>query len=208
MSKPKQPLRIYRNLLSGHSHRVELLCSILGLPVELVDVDMSKGEHKAPQFLEKNPLGQVPVVEDGDVRLRDSGAILVYLASLYDESGQWYPRDAIVAARIQQWLSVAAGQLAAGPHVARLVSVFKLPLDREKAKGIADQLFALLDKHLASSKFLAGESPTIADLAIYTYTAHAPEGGVSLEPWSNVKAWLARVEAIRGFVPMQSSKAA
>jgi glutathione S-transferase len=185
-----------------------LLCSILGLPVELVDVDMSKGEHKAPQFLEKNPLGQVPVVEDGDVRLRDSGAILVYLASLYDESGQWYPRDAIVAARIQQWLSVAAGQLAAGPHVARLVSVFKLPLDREKAKGIADQLFALLDKHLASSKFLAGESPTIADLAIYTYTAHAPEGGVSLEPWSNVKAWLARVEAIRGFVPMQSSKAA
>jgi glutathione S-transferase len=208
MSKPKQPLRIYRNLLSGHSHRVELLCSILGLPVELVDVDMSKGEHTAPQFLEKNPLGQVPVVEDGDVRLRDSGAILVYLASLYDESGQWYPRDAIVAARIQQWLSVAAGQLAAGPHVARLVSVFKLPLDREKAKGIADQLFALLDKHLASSKFLAGESPTIADLAIYTYTAHAPEGGVSLEPWSNVKAWLARVEAIRGFVPMQSSKAA
>jgi glutathione S-transferase len=208
MSKPKQPLRIYRNLLSGHSHRVELLCSILGLPVELVDVDMSKGEHKAPQFLEKNPLGQVPVVEDGDVRLRDSGAILVYLASFYDESGQWYPRDAIVAARIQQWLSVAAGQLAAGPHVARLVSVFKLPLDREKAKGIADQLFALLDKHLASSKFLAGESPTIADLAIYTYTAHAPEGGVSLEPWSNVKAWLARVEAIRGFVPMQSSKAA
>ena len=208
MSKPNQPLRIYRNLLSGHSHRVELLCSILGLPVELVDVDMSKGEHKAPRFLEKNPLGQVPVVEDGDVRLRDSGAILVYLASLYDESGQWYPRDAIVAARIQQWLSVAAGQLAAGPHVARLVSVFKLPLDREKAKGIADQLFALLDEHLASSKFLAGELPTIADLAIYTYTAHAPEGGVSLEPWSNVKAWLARIEAIRGFVPMQSSKAA
>ena len=110
------PIVLYRNLLSGHAHRVELFCSLLQLPVRLVDVDLRGGEHKKPEFLRKNPFGQVPVIEDGDVTLADSNAILVYLAGRYDKTGSWYPRDPLAAARVQQWLSVAAGQLAAGPR--------------------------------------------------------------------------------------------
>lgn len=203
MTLSASPIRLYRHPLSGHAHRVELLLSLLRLPFERVDVDLKGGAHKTPEFLSKNAFGQVPVIEDGDVTLADSNAILVYLAARYDASGRWLPRDPVAAAHVQRWLSVAAGQLAAGPAAARAASVFGRKLDVEQAKGIAAQLFAVIDQHLANQRFLAGDEPTLADVAIYTYTAHAPEGGVSLDPYGNLRAWLARVEALPGFVPMK-----
>ena len=198
---------LYRFALSGHAHRVELLASLLGLRVRLVDVNLVAGEQKTPEFLRKNPFGQVPVIEDGEVTLADSNAILVYLAGRYDKSGAWYPREPLDAARVQRWLSVAAGLLAAGPATARLVKVFGLPLDHARAVAVAGQLFAVLDEELAKQPFLVGSTPTIADVAIYSYTAHAPEGGVSLEPYARIRAWLARVESLPGFVPMPRSPA-
>jgi glutathione S-transferase len=203
MTSPARTIRLYRHPLSGHSHRVELFLSLLRLPFELVDVDMAKGAHKAPDFLVKNPLGQVPVIEDGDVTLADSNAILVYLAARYDASGHWYPCEPVAAARVQQWLSISAGQLADGPAAARLVAVFGAKLDHDRAKAIAAQLYAVVNAHLETRHFLAGDEPTIADVAMYSCTAHAPEGGVSLEPYRNVCAWLARIEALPGFVPMK-----
>jgi len=199
---------LYRFPVSGHAHRVELFCSLLKLPVKLVDVNLVAGEQKKPEFLSKNPFGQVPVIEDGGATIADSNAILVYLASRYDKSGTWYPRDPVAAARVQQWLSVAAGQLAAGPSTARAIKLFGLPLDHTRAVTVAKQLFGVLDQALANAKFLTGATPTIADIAIYSYTAHAPEGGVSLEPYANIRAWLARIEALPGFVPMKQSPAA
>jgi glutathione S-transferase len=194
---------LHRFPFSGHAHRVELFLSLLKLPARLVDVDLRAGAQKHPDFLRKNPFGQVPVLEDGDVTIADSNAILVYLAGRYDKSGTWYPRDALAAARIQQWLSVAAGQLAAGPSTARAIKLFGFPLDHARATTIAGQLFAVLDQALANQTFLTGRTPTIADVAMYTYTAHAPEGDLSLEPYGNIRAWLARVEALPGFVPMR-----
>jgi glutathione S-transferase len=197
---------LYRFPVSGHAHRIELFCSLLQLPVRLVDVNLRAGEQKKPDFMRKNPFGQVPVIEDGDVTVYDSNAILVYLALRYDKSGTWYPREPIAAARVQQWLSVAAGPLAAGPSTARAVKLFGRPYDYANAVTISNQLFGVLDAALAKQKFLAGANPTIADIAIYTYTAHAPEGGVSLEPYANIRAWLARVEALPRFVPMLRSQ--
>ncbi|WP_437951417.1 glutathione S-transferase [Sorangium sp. So ce296] len=202
MTTPATPIRLYRHPLSGHAHRVELFLSLLRLPFELVDVDLKSGAHKAPEFLRKNPFGQVPVIEDGDVTLADSNAILVYLASRYDPAGRWLPRDPVAAARVQQWLSVAAGQLVAGPAAARLARVFGAKVDVDRAKAIAAQLLTVVDQHLSARRFLAGDAPTLADIAMYTYTAHAPEGGVSLEPYGHVRAWLARVEELPGFAPM------
>ena len=198
-----KPIILYRNPVSGHAHRVELFLSLLKVPFQLVDVNLRAGEQKQPDFLRKNPFGQVPVIEDGDVTLADSNAILVYLAERYDKSGSWYPRDALAAARVQQWLSVAAGQLAAGPATARGIKLFGFPLDHARAVTVAGQLLPVLDQALAQRAFLAGAAPTIADVAIYSYTALAPEGEVSLEPYGNIRAWLARVEALPGFVPMQ-----
>ncbi|WP_437753820.1 glutathione S-transferase family protein [Sorangium sp. So ce1389] len=203
MTTPASPIRLYRHPLSGHSHRVELFLSLLRLPFELIDIDLKNGAQRTPEFLSKNAFGQVPVIEDGDLTLADSNAILVYLATRYDPSGRWLPRDPVAAAHVQRWLSVAAGRLFAGPGTARLANVFGIKLDHERARTIAVELFTVLDQHLAAQRFLAGDAPTIADIAMYTYTAHAPEGGVSLAPHAHVRAWLARVEDLPGFVPMK-----
>lgn len=200
-----RPIRLYRHPLSGHAHRVELLLRMLGLPFQTVDVDLLAGAHKKPDFLALNPFGQVPVLQDGDLTLFDSNAILVYLAKRYDTSGRWLPDDAVTAARVQQWLSVAAGQLVNGPAAARLVTLFKAPLDHDRALATAGQLFGVIDRHLATRDYLAADRATIADLAVYAYTAHAPEGGVSLEAFPHLKRWLQRVEALPGFAAMQAS---
>ena len=195
-------LRLHRFALSGHSHRAELMLALLGLPVELVNVDLAKGEHKQPAFLSKNSLGQVPVLEDGTLTISDSNAILVYLAERYDQADRYYPRAAEGRAQVQRWLSVAAGQLAAGPAAARLVRVFNAPLDHALAKRKAHELFSLLEKELSARPFLVGETVTLADVALYTYTAHAPEGDVSLDSYPAIGGWLSRIEALPGFVPM------
>ncbi|HEV2611523.1 MAG TPA: glutathione S-transferase [Noviherbaspirillum sp.] len=204
ITKPAAPLRLHRHALSGHAHRIQLFLSLLDLPFEMIDVDLMKGAHKQPNFLSMKPFGQVPVLEDGDTIVYDSNAILVYLATRYDD-GNWLPRDPVGAAKVQQWLSLAAGQIASGPATARLVTLFRAPLDHERAKTIAHNLLTVLDAELAGRRFAIGERPTIADVAAYSYIAHAPEGGVSLEPYANVRAWLGRVAELPGFVPMQSS---
>lgn len=206
-TRDQQPIRLYRHVLSGHAHRVELMLSLLDLPCEKIGVDLVRGAHKAPDFVAKNnPFGQVPVIEDGDFKIADSNAILVYLATRYDPAGRWLPRDAEGAARVQQWLSVAAGQLAYGPSLARFIKLFGARYDLARAQEISRQLLAVLDRELATRPYLAGDTATIADVALYAYTALAPEGGVPLEPWPHVRAWLARVEALPGFVAMKSSQ--
>lgn len=201
------PLRLHRFALSGHSHRAELMLSLLGLRAELINVDLRKGEHKQPAFLTKNSFGQVPVLEDGTLAVSDSNAILVYLGERYDAEARYWPADAMRRASVQRWLSVAAGQLAAGPAAARLVRVFNAPLDHALAVRKAHDLFALLEKELSRSRFLIGETATLADVAMYTYTAHAPEGDVSLETYPAIRNWLTHVEALPGFVPMQRTPA-
>lgn len=196
---------LYRHPLSGHAHRAEVFMSLLGLPYELVDVDLAKGAHKQSDFLVKNPFGQVPVIEDRGLTVSDSNAILVYLASRYDDNHTWLPQAPEVAADVQRFLSLAAGSIANGPAAARLVNVFGAKLDHDKAIATAHQTLEILDSHLAQRDWLVGDSPTIADVANYTYIAHAPEGDVSLESYTHIRAWLGRFEALEGFVPMKKT---
>lgn len=202
---PAAPIRLYRHVLSGHCHRVELMLSLLGLPCEAVDVEFGPAGTRSPEFLARNAFGQVPVIEDGDLTLADSNAILVYLCRRYDAAGSWLPADPVIAARIQRWLSVAARQLAEGPATARIANLFGRAIDRDKVHGIAHALFAIVEAELADKPFLTGDAPTIADIAHYSYTAHAPEGDVSLEPYPALRAWLGRIEALPGFVAMPRS---
>ena len=205
-SKPARPVRVYSFPLSGHAHRVRLFLSLLGLPFETIDVDLAAGAQREPAFLALNPLGQVPVIDDDGTVLADSNAILVYLAKRYGDA-HWLPDDAAGAATVQRWLSYAAGPIASGPAAARLVTVFNASLDHDAAKRTAAKILAVIDGELAGKPFAAGAQPTIADIAAYTYVAHAPEGGVSLEPYPHVRAWLARIEALPGFVAMPTTRA-
>ncbi|MCX4175261.1 MULTISPECIES: glutathione S-transferase family protein [Paraburkholderia] len=205
-ARPAQPIRLHTTLLSGHGHRVKLFLTLLDLPFEVIELNMAAGDNRRPEYLKLNPFGQVPTIEDGETVLFDSNAILVYLAKRYGDPS-WLPEDALGAAAVQRWLSLAAGQIAYGPCAARLVTVFGAPLNLDTAQKIAHKLFDVLDAELAGKNFAAGDHVSIGDIAAHTYIAHAPEGGVSLEPYPNIRAWLRRVEALPRFIAMPATKA-
>jgi glutathione S-transferase len=204
VSSPASPkdttMRLHYHPLSGHAHRAQLFLSLIGADVELVEVDLASGAHKSPAFLKLNPFGQVPVLEDGDVVISDSNGIMVYLAKKYGKT-DWLPEDLIQAAQVQRWLSVAAGQLAYGSAAARLITVFGAKFNPDEVISRGDALLKLLEDLLAKQDWLVAGRPTIADVALYSYTARAPEGNVDLAPYPAVRQWLARVEALPGFTP-------
>ncbi|MCF6431514.1 glutathione S-transferase [Leisingera sp. MMG026] len=197
-------IRIHSFPLSGHAHRVELFANLAGIAHEVINVDLAGGEHKQPAFLALNPAGQVPVIEDGSTVITDSNAILVYLARKYAPS--WLPSDPVLEAEVQKFLTLAAGEIAFGPAAARLITVFNAALDAEFCATVAARVLGKIDAHMEGRSFLAGDAPTIADVAVYSYVAHAPEGGISLEPYPNVRAHLARIEGLKGFKPMPATK--
>ncbi|WP_244191724.1 glutathione S-transferase family protein [Komagataeibacter swingsii] len=190
-------ITLYGTPLSGHAHRVRLLLSMLGLDYHFEVVDAS-----SPELRHINPLGQVPVLRDGDLVLADSNAILVYVAKAYGAGTQWLPDDPVGAAHVQRWLSIAAGELRQGPAAARMVALFHKAGEPADARARAAKLLGFMDAFLRGRSYLAADCPTLADLACYGYTAHAPEGGISLDPYPAVRAWLERIEALPGFVPL------
>jgi len=199
-------MKIYDFEFSGHAHRARLMASLLNLPAEIVRIDLRAGEHKRPEYLAKNSFGQVPTLEDRELTLTDSNAILVYLAAKYDAGRTWYPVDAALLAEVQVWLAKASKDLVEGPGAARLVTVFGASRDHEEAINKAHHLLDIMDGHLAKRKYFVGDQPTVADVAMYSYTAHAPEGGVDLKGYPHVTRWLATIEALPGFVPMQATE--
>jgi glutathione S-transferase len=196
-------MKLYNFPLSGHAHRARAMLKLLGLDFETKNMDLMNGEHKEPAFLAINPLGQVPVLADGDVVLRDSTAILTYLALKYDKSRTWLPADPAVAAEVQAWLSVSVHEVFNGPCVARITKLFGFDGDLDKAIEKSHAVFKhLFEPHLAKQDWLVGHTPTIADIANYSYIARVSEGDVSLDNYPNIRAWIERIEGIQGFEPM------
>ncbi len=193
-------MKLYDVELSGNCYKVRLFAALAGIPLEIRPVDLAAGEHKGESFLALNPWAQVPLLVDGDVTLRDSHAILVYLAS---RSGAmaWWPSDAASQGRIVQWLSTSAGEIQSGPASARLVQKFGYELDKPQALKRSASILRLIDEHLARNDWLELNRPTLADCAVFPYVAWAPEGGVSLEPYPAIQAWIARIKALSGFLP-------
>jgi glutathione S-transferase len=197
-------ITLYGTELSGHTHRVDLLLRMLGLEFNFIaaPADVRAGA----EFRKLNPLGQIPVLTDGDLIFADSNAILVYLAKRYAPGSAWLPEEPVAAAQVQRWLSIAAGEVMYGPAVARMVTQWNFAGDLARAKIIADKLLRFMDEHLRSRKFLATDAqPSIADLACYSYVAHAPEGGIPLDDYAAVRAWLRRIEALPKFKPIPPS---
>ncbi|MET3498097.1 glutathione S-transferase family protein [Variovorax boronicumulans] len=202
-TRPAHPIKLYGSAISGHVHRVRLFLSMLGLPFEIIELDLKKRASRTPEFLARNPFGQVPVIEDGETTLADSNAILVYLNARYSpDPARWMPADPVGAARVQRWFSVAAGPLANGPAAARIMALFAPSADPTETVTRSHALLTVMEMHLTQQRFLAGPAATLADIANYAYVAHAPEGSVSLDAYPHVREWLARIEALPGFVPM------
>lgn len=186
---------------SGNCYKVRLFASLAGIALDLQPVDFLAGAHKQAPVIDLNPWGQLPVLVDGDVTLRDSQAILIYLARRYGGEA-WWPSDAARQAEVAQWLSTAANEIQHGPCAARLIRKFGLPLDEAAARKTSAHILGLIEAHLVHHDWLAASRPTIADCAIFPYVALAPEGGIDLTPYPFIRAWLTRVRSLPHFLPV------
>jgi glutathione S-transferase len=193
--------RLYDLELSGNCYKVRLMCALLGVPLEIVPVDFMAGAHKKSPLVELNPFGEIPVFADGEVVLRDSQAILVYIARKWGGE-TWLPSDAASLATVAQWLMVAENEIARGPNDARLHDKFGFARDIGAARANSARILGIFEQRLKGSDWLALNRPTVADIACMPYVALSHEGGISLEPYPSVKAWVARVKALPGFIGM------
>ncbi len=187
--------------LSGNCHKIRMMLSLLRLEYKSHAVNGAEREQKSDAYLSMNPFGQVPVLKDGDVIIRDSQAILIYLARAYG-ADHWFPADPTQAAQVAAWLSTAANEVARGPNVLRLHHKFGRAINLDEATSITNTLLAVLNQRLEHHDWLATDTITIADIAIYPYIALANEGNVDLTPFLYVENWLGRIEMLNWFVAM------
>ena len=202
-------LKLYGHPMSGNSYKVKLFISFLGLDYEWITVDLIKGEHKQPEFLALNPFGQVPVLVDGDLVLSDAQGSLVYLARQYDQNGPWLPTDPIALAKVIRWLSITTGEIRQGPESARLYHLFGAKsVNIEQATQKPTFILGQMNHHLSDHEWLAGKTPTIADVAVFPYVALSPDGKIDLSPYSNVLNWTEHIKQLPGFVGMRGIETA
>ncbi len=190
---------------SGHAHRVRLFLHMLGVDYETVEIDMSKGEHKADDYMKLSPLGQVPTLVDDDVVITDSTAALVYLAKTHGAT-EWLPEDPAGAASVQRWLSAASGELYRGPVQARAGRLFGRDIEYDRAFAESERLFKWMQSELDDRTWLAADHVTIADIAMYSYIAVANEGDLDLHGYPAIQRWLADVEGMDDFLSVVRSQ--
>lgn len=200
-------MKLYQIQASANCYRVRLMLSLLGIRAEWIEVDHKGGELESTAFRTLNPFGEVPVLVDGDIRLRDSQAILVYLARRHG-AAHWLPLEAADLARIQQWLSFAANEIQNGPRMARGIVLFGRAGDLATALSNARRALALLDTRVVDREWLETEAPTVADIACYPYVSRAADAGIDLSDYPSLGRWLKRIERLEGFIPLEAGAAA
>ncbi|MCC6709215.1 MAG: glutathione S-transferase family protein [Gammaproteobacteria bacterium] len=204
-------MQLYSFEESGNSYKVRLLCALLGVAPELRNVSLLDDEQHQPPFIDFNPRGEVPVLVDGELVLRDSSAILLYIAGKHG-NGLWWPADVARQAKVMEWLAFAASWVQYGVFTARALVSFGIPANGLPADFQGEALAAahirarrsleILETELATQAWLALGRPTIADIAVFPYIALAPMGEVSLTPYPAVRAWIDRIKQLPGFVSM------
>lgn len=194
-------MKIFGDLGSGNCLKVKYTADHLGLPYTWVPIDVMKGETRTPEFLQRFPMGRIPAVEFEDGRrLAESNGIIRYLA----RESALLPGDAFAQAKIDELLFWE--QYSHEPYVAvcRFHMVYlgrpkeaREPQRVERAEAALD----LMDRMLAERRWLAGETMTIADVALLPYTRLAGEGGFDLASRGNVRGWIRRCEENLGLQP-------
>lgn len=200
-------MKIYISERSGNSYKPCLLLSMLKVPYETVTIDLAKREQKQPAYLKINPRGQVPALEDDGAIIWDSTAILVYLARKYGGDA-WLPIEPEGMAKVMQWLAFAQNEIHYGLQFARAIRHFGRKGDLEECQAYGRNALAVMQGHLAGHEWLALERMTIADIACFPYVAMAPDAGIALDDYPAVVAWLGRIKARPGFIPLPAIKQA
>ena len=203
-------MKLYSYEESGNSYKVRLLARFLDLDVELVDVDLMLDAQHQPESLAMNPRGEVPALVDGDLTLRDSSAIMVYLANLAG-ADPWWSNEPAEQAAIMEWLAFAASWVQYGVFSARAMVSFGIPANGlppdfqdnlEAAKYRGHRSLEILDLALQTSEWLACGRPTIAEVAVFPYIALAPMGDISLASYGAVGRWIEQFKGLPRFHPI------
>ncbi|MDK4734237.1 glutathione S-transferase family protein [Rhizobium sp. CNPSo 3490] len=199
-------MKLYDYILSPSCYKIRLMAAILGVKLDIRPVDFHPGlEHRGPELLALNPAGSIPILVDGDLVLSESSAMLAFLAARSgpDWLGLTAPEE---TARVQQWLSFSH-RLTTNLGAARLHQMLLRPgnIETLQAQGIAalrELEAGLFEQRLRDMRFLASNRATIADIACFPYVALAPDGGISLDPYPNIRLWLRAIRSLEGFIEM------
>src|SRR5262245_24394157 len=195
-------MKLYNVAYSGNSYKVRLLLAQLGIPCEIVEINILRGESRSPEFLKINPNGRTPVLDDNGFVLADSNAILAYLA----RGTRFLPDDRKNFGLILQWMFYE--QYSHEPYIA--TSRFWLqhkPDTPERSAVLAARrdggwaALKIMEEHLAKTDFFVGDY-TIADIALFAYTHVSHEGGFPLDDFPTIRHWIKRVKAQPGFIAM------
>ncbi|MBW4519214.1 MAG: glutathione S-transferase family protein [Scytolyngbya sp. HA4215-MV1] len=198
---------LYDFLPSGNGYKVRLLLTQRGIPFELIEVDILKGETRTPEFLAKNPNGRIPILEiEAGVYLSESNAILIYLS----QGTPYLPDDRLEYAQVMQWLFFE--QYSHEPFIATsrfwrmhgMTEQKQQALEEKQAPGYA--ALSVMEQRLATHPFLVSDRYTIADIALYAYTHVADEGGFSLSNFPATQAWIERIQAQPYHIPITQSR--
>ena len=195
---------LYEYAPSGNSYKLRLAMTQLGVPFKRINLDITKGESRTPEFLEINSNGRVPVLvlENGE-RLPESNAILWYLA----DGTPLLPSSKLEQAQVLQWMFFE--QYNHEPFIATarywIFSLgaeeeYKAKLEENRPKGYA--ALDVMEKHLAENDFFVGGKYSIADIALYAYTHVAEQGGYTFDAYPAIKAWFERLEAMENYIPI------
>lgn len=198
-------IHLYGSAMSGNAHKVRIALAFLGLAWEERATDAAA--RRTDAFLALNPMAQIPVLVEGDFVLRDSQAILAYLAARH-RPGDWDGRTPEERGAIMVWLSHAANEIFNGPALLRAERLFDWSIDRERAAAVTDRILPVVEAHLAARDWLVGDRLTIADIAASPYLALAPDGGIDLDRWPRIRDWTRRIAALPGFPAMPGWPAA
>jgi glutathione S-transferase len=204
-------IRLYDYLPSGNGYKVRLLLTQLGIEYERVELDITKGETRTPEFIGKFPNGRIPAVEfDDGRRLFESDAILTYFA----EGTPLLSTDRFERARTLQWLFFE--QYSHEPYIAVMRFLKMHPDFRDPRRAMTEMIkqrgydaLAVMESHLSGAgqgehprEYFVGGRYSIADIALYAYTHVADEGAFDLAKYTHVRAWLARVKAQPRYIPI------
>jgi glutathione S-transferase len=202
----ENPLKLYINVLSPNVRRVRLTAAVLGLELEEVALDLSKGEHKTPDYLALNPNGSVPLLVDGDFVLSESRAIMQYLASLRPASGL-LPADERARAQVTRWQFWDASHFS--PQVGTLafqrVMKQRFGMGEPDAAKVDEALSNLtrfvnvLNQHLQNRSYVVGEALTLADLTLASTLMYGEQAAVPLDDAPHVRAWFSRISALEAW---------
>ena len=187
--------------VSGNTYKARLLMSFLSINYELVTIDVINQQHKSDRFKQLNPRGEFPVLEDESQIIWDSQAILIYLARQYG-GREWFPESSASLAYITQWMTVANGEIFHSLGKARSIIKFGHDGDLESCQKEGRAILQWINQHLEQRRWIATESPSIADIACYPYIALCHEGGNSLEAYTAINQWIDRLQKLDRYISM------